>query len=327
MVSSSRSCVSSRTSTSALTVALVTLLALSLALPVGLAGSAAADEECEDIDLETTYDEFRFDNSTVSEFDSSGEASVEKQNTKVSLDADEAFVRLSVENANTYCAEFTVEMSDDVVTAATLGSVEGVDESINADWRAVHDFDTEQTYTEVTVTVPPETDVTFAPSQLRVKSLSWTSDLEASGFVDNIRNFIGFGSPPLEERTHTITGNVSEQVTIPLTHPDDAEESIDDWRATYTVLDDDDGSTHILSEDSGNAVFYRSLDDGEAVEIVFNEPAEVEFIAEPTFRDKVRWEIESFLSSLSDILPIWITPMLLATIPVAANRRRNEVRP
>lgn len=283
-----------------LAVALATLLTLSLLAVGGLGGVAAADDDAEcEPENTVTYDEFREDGDTIDFFESRGHATVEKENTEATVDADEAFVRLSVTNANSYCVEFDLELADDVVTAATLGSIGAEDADVNADWRATHDFDADETYTDVTVTVPAGTEATFAPSQLRVRSLSWTSDLESSGYLDRITSVVGIGTSPLDERTHTIAGNESEQITVPLTHPDDADESIDDWRATYTIEGED--RTQIMSQDTSNEVFYRTVDDGDALEIVFNEPAEVEFIAEPTIRDRISYQIDSYLSSLGDM--------------------------
>lgn len=278
------------------TLAVTALVVTSLVAVGGLAAPAAADDDCEP-EHTVTIDDLRQDNETINHFEATGEANLSEDNVAVDVDADEAFVRLHTANPNSYCTEVTVELGEDVVSPATLGSVEAVgDEDIVADWRSVHDFDVEETYTEVTVRLPAETEATFAPSQIRVKALSWTSELEASGVLEELRDRIGWSSPPLEERSHTFEGVQGERVTIPLTHPEDGEEVVDSWLGTYTV----DGEQRVLAADSSDPVFYRTVDDGEALEIVFNEDATVEFVAEPTIRDRISYEVSSFLSSLSD---------------------------
>lgn len=283
-----------------LSLALAALLVAATLTGAGATSALAQESEDAVCDAENTltFDEFRSDDPTLSAFADSGNESITKSNTEVRVNTDGAFARVSVTNPNTYCIQVAVEMADEVVTPSTLGTIDATDASVTADWRAVHDFDSEETYTDITATIPAETTATFAPSKLRIKSLGWTDLGDSSGILSDIRDSLGLDGSAVENRTHTVDGNTSEQVTIPLTHPENADERIEGWQATYTL--DDDPGPNILSQDSGDPVFYRTVDDGDAIEIVYNERATVEFTADPTIRDRVEFELDSFLSSLRD---------------------------
>jgi len=121
--------------------------------------------------MEVVYDEFRTDDTVVENANTTGSAQVIKQNTRATVEDDDAFVRLGLENPNSYAVAFEVQLSEEIVRPATLGTVRATDtDGVTADWQAQHDFEAEETHTRVTVVVPAETDVLFTPSQLRVKS-------------------------------------------------------------------------------------------------------------------------------------------------------------
>lgn len=279
----------------------VTVLLLGSTLAVGSA-AALSSSGCETADASVTYEEFRQDNATISDFETDGQARVEKDNTVVGVDADETFVRLLLENPNTYCTEFTIRLSDDVVDPATLGSVSATDSDVSADWRSVHDFETGETYTEVTVRVPGTTQATFAPSQLRVKTLAWTGDAQqsADGFLDTAKEYSPLhDDSQLERRTHSIGGSDGETVTVPLTHPNDSTVSVDDWQATYST---DERSNVPLSQDSSEPVYYEEIQDGKAIELHYSQNATVQFTANPGMRDRLEYQIDSFRSDIQDLL-------------------------
>jgi len=156
--------------------------------------------------MEVVYDEFRTDDTVVENANTTGSARVIKQNTRATVEDDDAFVRLGLENPNSYAVAFEVQLSEEIVRPATLGTVRATDtDGVTADWQAQHDFEAEETHTRVTVVVPAETDVLFTPSQLRVKSLSWTGEAEQSAeTLPRARHDALGGRPP---RTAHVPGH------------------------------------------------------------------------------------------------------------------------
>jgi len=158
--------------------------------------------------MEVVYDEFRTDDTVVENANTTGSAQVIKQNTRATVEDDDAFVRLGLENPNSYAVAFEVQLSEEIVRPATLGTVRATDtDGVTADWQAQHDFEAEETHTRVTVVVPAETDVLFTPSQLRVKSLSWTGEAEQSAETLRERVTTLWEDDRLEQRTYQVTGS------------------------------------------------------------------------------------------------------------------------
>jgi len=93
-------------------------------------------------------------------------------------------------------------------------------------------------HTRVTVVVPAETDVLFTPSQLRVKSLSWTGDAEQSAETLRERVTKLWEDDRLEQRTYEVTGSEGEIVTVDLENPETGDR-IEEWHATYTLAGDE----------------------------------------------------------------------------------------
>jgi len=303
-----------------LTLALTALLVGSL-VTFGFAPTALADDDDElcEPDSEIVFDEFRTDADTVATANETGEAAVEKQNTRATIEEGEAFHRVALENPNSYCVEFEVQISDEVLTPSTLGTVAGLELEGTEDypdpeayWESTHDFDDDETYTRVTVTLPADSEAMFAPSKARVEGLSWLGEgaETAEGWQDSLTDALGFGND-LEEREHTLSGNDSETVTIDLVNPETGE-PLEDWHATYSV----DGSHDIpLGSDSSSDVYYQELtdDDGEvtAIEVTFNEAADLEFVADPRVRDSLRYDLASFEADLRDLMGSISLPFML----------------
>ena len=282
--------------------ALITLLALSVAV----AGVAAVAEEDEpEPELEVQYDEFRTSDNLVDDVVETGDAEYIQQNTRVTVEEDDAFVRVGFENPNSYAVEYEVQLDEAIVDPATLGTVRSVDSDAEAYWEASHDFDADATYTRVTIVVPADTNALLAPNQLRIKSLSWTGDAEQQAETWRDRLTQWRDDDDLEQREYELEGEAGEQVTIDLTHPD-TDERVDNWHATYRL--DDGDLDRPLAEGSGQPVFYRGLEDEdgelEGIQVTFNEQADVRLVVEPTMRESVTHQWTSYRASLEDSLSI-----------------------
>jgi len=284
---------------------LTALLVVGLIPPAVLSGPAAAqtDQQQCSPELTVTYDEFRTDQSLVDRVNSSERVEVTKQNTLAAVSQGNGFVRAALENPNSYCVGFEMQLAEEVVTPSTLGTVSAANSSLDATWEATHDFEADETYTTITVTLPADTTALFAPSKLRVESLSWTS--EADQATDTLRDRLADGlniGSKLESRNYELSGEAGEMLTVNLDDPNSSK-TVENWHATYQLRDGDSGQTP-LSEGSGSPVFYRSLTDENdkttGIQITFNEAATVQFVAKPTVRDKIDYDVASFMASLRD---------------------------
>ncbi len=282
---------------------LATLLVLSVLSPLALAApTSATQSECS---TTVTYDEFRTDNTTV-DAAANDSATIEKQNTLVRVEQATGFIRIDAENPNGYCVQFEVQIDDRVVGPAELGDVDSNNDSVTAEWHAIRDFEADETYTSVEFTLEPGEQATFAASDLRVKSLSWTGTVTSTGgsWFDQLTNFsIGSDDEPLQKRQYTFSAeNNSTYVTISLQN-ESTGRSVDDWQAMYRTPSND---WTPISTDSTEPVFYRKVGD-QNIQFVFNDPdAEVRFTANPTWRDDLGWQLDSYSSgwdSLFDLNP------------------------
>lgn len=240
----------------------------------------------------------------VAAFNESGEATSRLSNTVVTVEDAPAFVRLRVDNPNGYCVRFTVDVSPEIVPPADLGTVESNSGQLEASWRAVQNLSAGTVRTRVTFTVPANTNATFAPSTVRVRSLAWTGEVKKRGgsIFDSISDV--FSDSALEKRRYTIEPTESSSaVTVPL---EDAGRSVDDWLATYQL----DGSRRAVSQDASAPVYYT--ESRSSVTFHFNDKdATVTFVADPTAVDRLRQSASSYTSGLrglSDWLPFTLSP-------------------
>lgn len=272
---------------------------------VGLAaGGTLAQDDSLDPEMEVVFDEFRTDDTVVQNANTTGSAQVTKQNTRATVEENDAFVRLALENPNSYPVAFEVQLAEEIVKPATLGTVRAVEnDAITADWQAQHDFESEETHTRVTVVVPAETDVLFAPSQLRVKSLSWTGEAEQSAGTIRERVTKLWGEDRLEQRTYEVSGSEGEIVTVDLENPETGDR-IEEWHATYTLDAEPNAQPTPLAEGTGEPVFYRPIENDEenveAIQVTFNEAGTVSLTVEPTTTEKFGYEVRSYRSSVFD---------------------------
>ncbi|ELZ38770.1 hypothetical protein C471_09375 [Halorubrum saccharovorum DSM 1137] len=268
------------------------------------AGGTLAQDDAPEPEMEVVYDEFRTDDAVVESANMTGSAQAIKQNTRATIEDDDAFVRVGLENPNSYAVAFEVQISNELVKPATLGTVRAVEnDDVTANWQAQHDFEAEETHTKVTVVVPAETDVLFTPSQLRVKSLSWTGEAEQS--ADTIRDRVTklWEEDRLKQRTYEVTGSEGEIVTVDLENPETGDR-IEEWHATYTLAGAETPQPTPLAEGTGEPVFYRPIenDDGavNAIQVTFNEPGTVSLTVEPTATERIGYEVTSYRSSVLD---------------------------
>lgn len=259
---------------------LVVCAAVTAAVP------AAAQSSGDSCDTVVRHDAFRHNTETVNTtVNGTGTSAV--QNTKVSVEPTSAFVRIQASNPNGYCVRFVVELAPEIVTPASLGSVDSNNESYTATWRAVHDFNASKTYTEVAFTLPAGTKAGFAPAKARVAALKWTGDATdtSAGLLGDVD--LPFGDdeqPALEQRHYRFTPtNDTDIITVPLQNGA-GNRTIDEYRAVYTTPTTD--GWRPVGTDSSAPVFERQLDGGDAVQFQFNRNATVKFTANPTRLEK-----------------------------------------
>ncbi|QCC57197.1 hypothetical protein [Natrinema thermotolerans] len=278
----------------------VVLVVLVVLAPLTATVPAAATDEQPDCETTVRHDAFRTDDATISEAQN-GTATSTAENTEVSTDTNVGFVHLSATNPNGYCVRYVVEISPDVIDPADLGHIDANNGSETATWRALHDLETDETYTEVEFVLQPGEEATFAPSKLRVKSLKWTGDAKdaTSGLLPNIDLGLGaiFGGGDLEQRTYTLTAdnNSEDRVSVALTN-ESADREISEYHAVYRT--DDQGWTPV-GTDTDDPVYKSESAEGDVVEFHFTDPgAEVEFTANPTVVDSARHQYRSYTSGI-----------------------------
>jgi len=280
------------------TILLVAMLLLSLAVPVG-ASTPATAAACSNT---VTVDEFRFDNTTV-DAAANDSATVETQNVEVRVEQASGFIRVHGKNPNGYCVRFTVQIDRQIVDPAELGDVDSTNGSTTAEWHAIRDFQRDETFTSVGFTLSPGEEATFAASDLRVKSLSWTGTAKSTGgsWWESLSNFSLEDDEALEQRQYTFSAaNNSTYVTVSLRN-ESTGRSVDDWQAMYRT-----GSNgwRPISTESDEPVFYRKVGD-ETIQFVFNDrDAEVRFTANPDMGDKVGYQLDSYSTGWGDLLDI-----------------------
>ncbi len=271
----------------------VVLLVATLAVPLATAPATASTATQQDCSNRVVYDAFRFDNETV-DAAANGSATATAQNTEVRVEQATGFVRIKATNPNGYCVAFQVNLAPAIVSPAELGDVDSNDGNRTAEWHAIRDFDRDETYTQVVFTLDAGETATFAPSKLRVKSLTWTGDVKDEGgsFWESVSNYSFGEEEDLEKRTYRFSAeNTTETITVSLRN-ESTGKAVDEWQAMYRTSNE--SSWRPVSTDSQASVFYRDVGD-HRVQFVFNDAdAEVRFTAQPTRWDKATYEWESW---------------------------------
>lgn len=273
----------------------VVLVASAIATPMVATSRAAAASSSSSCDQQAIHDVFRTSEAAET-FNESGETSSRAKNTQVTVKDVTGFVRINADNPNGYCVSYTVEISPDIVSPADLGKIEAVDSDREANWRAAQNLSSGNVYTRITFTLPANESSTFAPSTVRVKSLSWTGTAkqESDGVLDSVRSL--WGSDKLEQREYTIEPtDSSSRITVPLSNNG---EKIEEWQASYTIND----KSRPVTQDAEEPVYYTEGSD--SVTFHFSDKAvssgaKVDFTADPTTTDKLGHSAESYWSGLS----------------------------
>lgn len=274
---------------------LFVIVLLCASLTAAPATGAQSSDSCDTV---VRHDAFRHNTETVNTtLNGTGSSAV--QNTKVTVEPTSAFVRIQASNPNGYCVRVVVELASEIVTPASLGTVDSNNDSHTATWRAVHDFNASETYTEVAFTLPPGTKTGFAPAKARVAALKWTGDAKdttAGVFGDVDLPFGDDEQPALEQRHYRFTPtNDTDIITVPLQNGA-GNRTIDEYRAVYTTPATD--GWRPVGTDSSAPVFERQLDGGDAVQFQFNRNATVKFTANPTRVEKAEHEWTAYWSGV-----------------------------
>lgn len=270
------------------------LLALVLLVgAVAIAPGAAAPDSSSACNQGVTHD--LTSATAIDEYNESGAATSTVSNTDVEVEDATGFVKIHASNPNGYCNAFTVSISSEIVAPADLGTVDSNEEHVGAKWRAIQNLSSGNVYTEVTFTLEAGETATFAPSKVRVQSLSWTGEAKESGgsILSSVSGW--FGDKTLDKREYEIAPtNGTDAVTIQLERGDDR---VDEWLATYSV---GDGPDRDVTTDASQPVYYTESES--AVTFRFNDDrATVDFTANPKMHEKLGHSGKSYLSGLNDI--------------------------
>lgn len=280
------------------------LLVATVATPVaGAATASASASTTSSASCETTarHDAFRLDAETVNA-SANGSATSSLLNTQVQVEQATGFIRVNGSNPNGYCVRFVVEVAPEVVSPASLGTIDSTNSNHTATWRAVHDFNGSETYTEVEFVLGPGERAQFAPAKARVAALSWTGTAKdtASGLLGDTDidiPYIGDSTNDLEKRSYEFSPeeNGTTIITVPL-QSEDGNQSIDEYHAVYRT---DTQSWRPVGTDSSAPVFKRELEGGQAVQFQFNDPsAEVKFTANPTWTERRKHDWTAYWSGV-----------------------------
>lgn len=275
----------------------------------GLSGVATAEGETDATAVEHDYR----DDGYAQTFGDDGYVEMTDRNVKTTIEETSAFVRVTVDNPNSYPVEMTMKVHPEIIPPADVGEVTASDGDTESTWRNTHDFERDESYTEISFTIDANSEATFAPSRVRVMAVSWKdSSTDPEGFLDRVPN--PFEDEDLEDRTYELNSSAGSTVTVPLENGD---RSIDDWQAVYRTGPDEKWKP--ISTDSSDPAFYQTVDDGSAVQFHFdtdNYPEgqiEVEFTANPNLVDQARHDYRSFMAGLSDMVGFDFLPSI--TVP------------
>lgn len=268
------------------------MLLATTATGVSFGSSGVAATSTATCDQTVVHDTFRTDEA-IAEYNESGQVTSRIRNTRVRVEDATGFVRLHAANPNGYCVAYEVLIANDVVSPADLGTVSSNSEDVDASWRAAQNLSSGVVYTRVTFKLPAGSNATFAPSSVRVESLSWTGSArrEGSGVLSGVKSWLG--SDKLEKQKYEIepTRN-SSRITVPLENDG---QRIEEWQATYTV----DDTTREVTQDASEPVYYTESTD--SVTFHFSDSARdghVDFHAEPSTVDKVVFSGERYVDGV-----------------------------
>jgi hypothetical protein len=279
------------------------------------AATQSTEQECE---TTVTHKAFRTEQATVNKVANGSTAKNVRKNTRVSVGETNSFYKIRGENPNGYCVRLVVEIGSEAIPPAEMpGKVYANHADVAATWDAVYDFDTGQSHTEVIFTLPPGSEATFAPSEVRVVSVSWyssTTEKSRSAWANITSRFTD--SPNVTKHVYHIVPGGEGVRTVQLTNPS-TDERITEYRALWRPSPD--AAWRPVTTDTEDGVFLQETDGGDAVQFHFqNATAEVKFYANPGVRDKLDYEVKSYVGAwgvLSEFdLPFTTTPAVHTNI-------------
>lgn len=272
-------------------VGIMVVLSVTTAGLAGTSGSAAADSggECTAV----THSDFLNNSDAIKAAQTDDGGTSVEQNTEVTVSQNSAFVRVAAENPNGYCVDLTVEIGNEVVAPSDIGTVTAVESQTEAEWEAIHDYESGSTHTRVTMRLHAGEDVIIAPSKTRVIALDWTglTSEATSGDPSWIGGLFSPGTE-LEQNEYVITPpDDGDAVTVDLTAEDGTE--VRDWRASY-------GDTPV-EQDVEDPVYYTRDAGGDQLTFQFNERRNVDFVANPSTTQKLQSDIDGYFDGFDSL--------------------------
>lgn len=292
-------------------VVLCIALLVSSSLSVAVAGSVpavgASTEECQTVVEHTS---FRTDDTKIEQLTNGSSATSERKNTRVTVQQEDGFYKVTGENPNGYCVHFIITASEEAIPPAELpGKVSANNKDIAATWDAIHSFEESETYTKITFTLPPGTDATFAPNEVRVVSVAWYSDTaeKSKSTWENVTGWSMGNDDNLTQNTYTLAPGEERRLVVPLRNRRTGEQ-ISEWKALYRVPGSDKHTGwQKVDTDTSDPVYYTTVHNGSALAFEFQDPnAEVRFYANPGPLDSADYEMKGYLGGLQrigDLLP------------------------
>lgn len=288
------------------------LLVLAVFAPVS-AGASSLQESSNCTEIH--HSAFLESEQALQELNQTGNASATVDNVPVTIEETEQFVRLRASNPNGYCTRVVVEMSEQVAPPAELGTVDAVKpegSEIQADWSATHSLARDELLTEVVFELPPGAEgVMFAPSKMRVKTLSWTGSAERSAntTVGRLKGLLSQEEELKNDTYHLKRSEPGSITTVSLSSGDGRK--VEEWQAAYRT---EGGEWRPIGQESSAPVYFTETN--QTVKFYYNQPGEVRFTAEPGMTDKAKHDILSYRRSVEDTLDIQL-PFTLAPMGAA----------
>lgn len=298
----------------------VALLVTSMATAfVGVAArpATAATGECS---THTTvkHVKFKTNETAITKVANGSNVTSTTENTRVRLGSDNTFYRLTGANPNGYCVRFVVHIAKKAMPAADIpGNVTSNNGEYSATWAAEYNWNTSQTFTNVSFTLPPGTTATFAPNKGPVVAISWASEKVSKGdsLLSGLTSKWG-KEEDIVNHTYRIEPEEKTRVRVPLRNPE-TDEKIDEWKAMYTT---DNGETwYKVPQKTDSPVYYEHTENETALRFTFtNADAEVKFMANPTATQTAHYQYETYTSGiglLKGIIPGLVGPPVPAAGP------------
>ena len=276
----------------------------------GAAGVSAVSGQSDAVDV---HHNLRTD-AHVQQYTDTGEVTNSAENTRVTVEDADGFIRVKAENPNGYAVDYTVDIPADIVSPAELGDVAAVNGAdVEAEWYVRQDLSSGEHHTRVEVTVPAGENVTLAPSKPRIVTLAWTADAQETtdGLMDRFS-----GSSMLEQNEYKLQPPENgSSVSVSLTNPENSEEEIKEWHALYRV---DNGTWYPVGTDAEDPVYQRENTGSNRVEFVYNNPdAEVKFTANPGFIDKTEYSVRTYTAGWGVVGDLIDSVPLTTGVPAA----------